>query len=263
MRINFFIAILACAIFVFGLLYFTKALPVAIVGKSLISLNDWQENRQVAAKLDPTAFEQDVFDQFIASRQKQQLVDSLKISYESADFEDEFKFYTLGKSQEYEKLLQNYFSGSDKLFYKYVVVPQIHDALLQIKYNSDPVLNSDAYTRAINILAKIASGEKFEDLAKTESEDQVSGQLGGDLGFITQGQLLPELDKAVMQASLGQVHDQIVVSRLGMHILYPVETSEDDGQKVRHIKHILVQTPGYESWLEQNLQDIRVWRLIR
>jgi parvulin-like peptidyl-prolyl isomerase len=141
------------------------------------------------------------------------------------------------------------------------VKPQAYDALLRIKYNSDFAANNDAYNRAENIFSKLDNGQTFEELAKTISDDKVSGQLGGDLGFVTESQILPELAKVLKTVTVGEIKKQLVVSRLGYHVIYPVETSQRDGQKVWHLKHILVQTKGYEEWVKDELTTIQVWHI--
>lgn len=39
------------------------------------------------------------------------------------------------------------------------------------------------------------------------------------------------------------------MTRNGYHIIYPVEISEQNGKKMWHAKHILIQTTGFDAWL--------------
>ena len=231
--------------------YFTKAYPVALVGSNFISLRELEIHIAVAKKLDPQADRQKAYEQLIANAKKEQLVGKV-------DLDEELKFYKTGRDGEYLKFLNYYFSGDEELFKKLVVAPKAYDANLAIKYNSDFGANNDAYNKASNVINKLNEGQSFEELAKIYSDDKISGQLGGDLGFVASGQLLPELEKAVTSSTLGEVKKQIVVSRLGYHILYPVESAQKDGEKVWHVKHILTQTQGYESWLNAQLDTIRM-----
>ena len=241
---------------------FKRIYPAAILAHGYISIADLDQARQIARKLDPATDPNKVFEELIKSREKMQLARNLHLNFDSGNFSDEIKFYTTGRKQKYDQFLNDYFSGDERLFQNYVLNPQVYDSLLKIKYNSNFAANNDAYNKAENVLAKLDSGQKFEDLAKTYSDDKVSGQLGGDLGFVNAGQLLPELEKAVMSAKVGEIKKEIVISRLGYHIIYPVETAQQNGQKVWHVKHVLIQTQGYDSWLTTQLSKFAVWRIL-
>ncbi len=228
--------------------------PVALVGNNLISHKEFENRISLAKKLEPNADSSQVYDQMIINAKKEQMVGKV-------DVNSELNYYKTGREQEYKNFLNQYFSGNEKEFVKFIVLPKIYDAILSRKYNSDFGLNNDAYNKADNVIRRLNNGETFEDLAKIYSDDKVSGQLGGDLGFVIKGQLLPELEDAVKSATLGEVEKKIIVTRLGYHILFPVETAQKDGQKVWHIKHILITTAGYDGWLQKQLDAISVKRL--
>ena len=235
--------------------------PVAMVGDRFISARVWHQDFDIAQKFDPQVDSQKAFNQMVEAIKKDELVHKLGIDQNNSE-DLEWKYYRTGNEQQYSTVVNTYFSGREKLFKNYVVKPQANDALLRIKFNSDFAANNDAYNKAQNVLTKISTGEKFEDLAKTYSDDKVSGQLGGDLGFVIVGQLIPELEKAVTSSTLGEFRKQIVISRLGYHVLFPVESTQKDGQKVWHVKHILIQTTGYDTWLNAQLQTIGVHRFM-
>ena len=243
-------------------LFFLGLYPVALVEGKAITAKEWKQNLQVARKLDPKLNEKIVFDQMIKNEQKAALAEELNLG-DNSTWESERKYYMSGNPQDYTKLINDYFSGNEKLFEKYVLKPQAVDSLLRIKYNFDFNANKDAYNKARGILTMLEQGQRHEDLAKILSDDRASGQLGGDLGFFKSGELLPELEKIVLNASLGQVQKNIAVSRLGYHILYPVESSMREGEKIWHLKHILIQTTGYETWLNSQLNQVKVWRIIK
>lgn len=245
--------------------------PAAIVGFGMISADYWKQGQEIAQKLDPSLASSTISDQLIKIKEEQLLA-------QQVDVAAELKFDTTGKDLEYKDLLVKYFNSDIGLFVEFVVKPQAYDAALRIKYNSDFQANVDAYKRAQDILAQIKNGKSFDDLAKTLSDDKITGQLGGDLGFAASGQILPELEKIMVNAKVGEVYPEIVVSRLGYNILYPVETAEKDGpprvdssgtsdtrveagQKIWHVKNILVKTTGFEEWLNMQLKSIWVWRI--
>jgi peptidyl-prolyl cis-trans isomerase D len=89
------------------------------------------------------------------------------------------------------------------------------------------------YTNAkkrIDSLKAIATPDNFADLAKKFSMDQQSGQKGGDLGWFTEGKLLPEMDKACFFANKGDIVE--VKSQYGYHLMY----IEDESTKDKFVK---------------------------
>lgn len=69
------------------------------------------------------------------------------------------------------------------------------------------------------LLARVKSGEDFAELAKAESEDVVSAELGGDLDWFSKGAFDPEFEEAVF--ALENINDvtDVVKSAFGFHVI--------------------------------------------
>jgi peptidyl-prolyl cis-trans isomerase D len=68
------------------------------------------------------------------------------------------------------------------------------------------------------IEAKLTAGDDFADVAKTDSEDQLSAQQGGKLDWFEQGVMDPAFDEALFGLQKDQV-SSIVKSEFGYHII--------------------------------------------
>lgn len=75
----------------------------------------------------------------------------------------------------------------------------------------------EAKKKAEDVYAKVKSGEDFAKLAKENSDDG-SAANGGDLGFFSKGQMVPEFEKAAFSMDKGEVSD-IVETQFGYHII--------------------------------------------
>lgn len=80
---------------------------------------------------------------------------------------------------------------------------------------------------ANSLFLRLQQGEDFAVLAKEFSNDPGSGASGGDLGWASPGDMVPEFDATMQQASIGQISAPFE-TRFGWHILQVLNTRQTD-----------------------------------
>lgn len=96
-----------------------------------------------------------------------------------------------------------------------------------------------AIARADSIKNAVKAGSDFAELAKKFSDDPGSGAQGGDLGWFTEGQMVPEFNDACFN---GKVGDMVVVTTTyGAHLINIQEkTRPTNKAKVVYIQKAIV-----------------------
>jgi peptidyl-prolyl cis-trans isomerase C len=87
---------------------------------------------------------------------------------------------------------------------------------------------------AEDILARLAKGEKFEDLAKQFSLDG-SKDYGGDLGYFTQPEMVPEFSKAAFALKVGET-SQPIKTDFGWHVIRLEDRKQGAAQPYDQVK---------------------------
>jgi peptidyl-prolyl cis-trans isomerase C len=95
----------------------------------------------------------------------------------------------------------------------------------------------------------VKGGQSFADVAKKVSEDPGSAPKGGDLGYFSHGQMVPEFDVVAFSLKTNQVSD-VITTQFGYHILIvtgrkPAQTMAFDDVKDELTKY-LMQRKGSE-----------------
>ena len=96
---------------------------------------------------------------------------------------------------------------------------------------------------------RIYNGEDFKVLATLYSDDVVSANNGGELGFMNRGDLVPEFERAAFKLKKDEI-SEVVESKFGYHIIQMIERR---GEQI-NVRHILIK-PKFSSLSLQNARE--------
>jgi len=111
-----------------------------------------------------------------------------------------------------------------------------------------------ARAKAESLREEILKGAKFEDVAKRESADTVSGAQGGDLGKGAKGRFVPEFEKAAYALKPGEL-SQPVLSPYGFHIIR-VDSKSGDTLSLRHILVRIAQSDSESTRVDKQADSL-------
>ncbi|HEX4869179.1 MAG TPA: peptidylprolyl isomerase [Moraxellaceae bacterium] len=107
-----------------------------------------------------------------------------------------------------------------------VKVPQWQTRHILIK-PTEILSSDDARQKLEEIRARLLAGASFADLARTYSDDPGSARAGGDLGWVSPGDMVPEFDAMMRRTPVNQV-SELFQSPYGWHLLQVTGTREQD-----------------------------------
>ena len=135
-----------------------------------------------------------------------------------------------------------------------VIIQQTHARHILIRLN-EVVSEAEAKQRLTNLKERIENGTSFIELARLQSED-ASASRGGDLGWLSPGDTVPEFERAMNGLEPGQVSDP-VQSPFGWHLIQVVERRNEDMSKERQrvLARQSIRTrkadEAYQEWVRQ------------
>lgn len=135
------------------------------------------------------------------------------------------------------------------------VVTQNHARHILLRIG-DQMTERDAAQRLADYKRRVESGQaSFESLAREHSQDG-SARNGGDLGWASPGQFVPEFEQALDRLQPGQVSDPLV-SRFGVHLIQLIErrqaalTPREQRDMVRNVVRERKLETDYQTWMQE------------
>jgi len=179
-----------------------------------------QDVRQEMDQLRGQFPDQDSFDNALVQQNltEQDLVDDIRQQLVlQALFEDEIaREITLQ-----EEDVRDFYERNPELFQTQHEVRVSH-ILLQAAPD-DPLLHEATREEIAELHRRLVEDDaNFAELARKYSEEAISYQEGGDLGFFGRGQMVPAFEEAAFDLEVGEISD-VVETQFGFHIIHKTD----------------------------------------
>jgi peptidyl-prolyl cis-trans isomerase D len=99
---------------------------------------------------------------------------------------------------------------------------------------------AEIHQKAEDVLKQAKHGANFEDLAKKYSEDDGTKPKGGDLGWIVDGQTVPEFQQAAFSVPKGSISD-LVKTQYGFHIIKILDRETAHTKSFEEVRDSILQ----------------------
>ncbi len=113
------------------------------------------------------------------------------------------------------------YKGGDRM-----IVEQTRVRHILVK-TSEVTSDEDARTRLEQLRQRIEGGDDFADLARSNSEDTASAIKGGDLGWVTSGDLLPRFEEEMNRLAIGDLSEPFRTD-FGWHLIQVLDRRSYD-----------------------------------
>lgn len=112
---------------------------------------------------------------------------------------------------------------------------------------------------AQRVLERLEQGADFEALAREESVDPTTREIGGDLGWFSRGVMAAELEEAAFDLAPGEISDPIPVGDR-FHVLQVIDREDD--RPLDDVLLLHLQQQRFDSWLEGLRESAVIERFI-
>lgn len=135
-----------------------------------------------------------------------------------------------------------------------VIVQQTHARHILIRTN-ELVPEAEARRRLLAIRDRLQNNEDFAKLARQYSED-ASNARGGDLGWLSPGDTVPEFERAMNALKPGEISEP-VQTPFGWHLIQVLERRNEDMSRdrerleARRALHARKADEAYQEWVRQ------------
>ncbi|MFA6973612.1 MAG: peptidylprolyl isomerase [Parcubacteria group bacterium] len=256
--------------------------PAAVMdGVHIISLNNLEENvvavkrfyenqdfGSVGLKVDfATADgrkrlkikERDLLTKMIENRIVEMLANKqgIVLTKQAVDQEVNKRIAEFGSGTDLTDNLQRLYGWSLEDFKERIVQPDMYKTMLAEKVRQNGTSGAQAKTKIDQAALDLKAKKDFSEVAKKYSEGESAGS-GGELGWFSADQMLPEIATVAFNMKKGGTSD-VIESSLGYHIIQVEDIKIEDEVNKLKLRQIFVRTQNFSDWLLEQEKNIKIW----
>ncbi|MFZ5365233.1 MAG: foldase protein PrsA [Patescibacteria group bacterium] len=251
--------------------------PAAVVNWDIIDLATYNEESEVLENLvikqqgEVTAetradIRSDVLDKLIQEKIIMQLANKFGVKLSDSDIEAEKQkiIDEVGETkEELNTKLQDAYGWDFDTFFDKVIKVSVYQQKVSEQFYQDDARTKDAEKQAKDVLRLVKKGdEQFQDLAKKYSQDTRTAQLGGELGWVSRGDLPAAVEQAAFGMEIGDVSD-LIKAESGYHIIKIGDKKiEGENQEV-FVYDMFFPFPTFEDYLKDYIISSKVYRFVK
>lgn len=162
-----------------------------------------------------------------------------------------------GNQEDLTDKLQRLYGWTINDFEEKIVKPDMYKSKLAEKLKQVNADSAQAKTKIGKAAADLKNNKSFADAAKDYSEGD-SAKNGGELGWFSADQMLPELSLVAFSMKKGDTSD-VIESPLGYHIIQIEDKKAESGIDKVRLKQIFVRTQSFPEWLLEQEKNIKIY----
>lgn len=112
---------------------------------------------------------------------------------------------------------------------------QARHILIKVAENAPADQVDAARKKAMEALKKVRGGEDFGNVARAMSDDAMSKEKGGDLGFFRRGVMVPKFEEAAFALQPGEITKEPVRTPFGFHI---IQVTDRKAERVKPFEEV-------------------------
>ena len=98
--------------------------------------------------------------------------------------------------------------------------------LISVPEGAGGEAEAKAKAAAADVLRRAKAGEDFAKLARELSQDPGSAGSGGDLGYVSKGEMVPQFEDALFKLKKGEISPEPVRTPFGFHVIKVTDVRE-------------------------------------
>ncbi len=184
------------------------------------------------------------------------------ISLSDQEINEMIDFLKVEEGEEVEELIKQLYDWNIEEYTQNVLAPLLLAQKVEEDFNNSDIMSYLEADMAGYLNKLEISPEKFAEIASGVNDDNTKF-VGGDLGWFSLGDMVPEFELAILDMEEGRI-SQIIETRFGLHIIKLEErVISPDGQTTFKASHIFRQTPSFKDYLDQQIKKAKVLTLIK